>query len=67
VHQRYGDFVLLRPPVTAATILLWATPFLALAGGIAVIILRRRRAVAEATALSPEEARRLAELDRGTA
>jgi cytochrome c-type biogenesis protein CcmH len=53
--------------VTAATILLWATPFLALAGGIAVIILRRRRAVAEATALSPEEARRLAELDRGTA
>ena len=67
VHQRYGDFVLLRPPVTAATILLWATPFLALAGGIGVIILRRRRAVAEATALSPEEARRLAELDRGTA
>ena len=67
VHQRYGDFVLLRPPITAATMLLWATPFLALAGGIAVIILRRRRAVAEATALSPEEARRLAELDRGTA
>ncbi|MFO0466203.1 MAG: cytochrome c-type biogenesis protein [bacterium] len=67
VHQRYGDFVLLRPPVTAATILLWATPFLALGGGIAVILLRRRRAVAEAAALSPEEARRLAELDRGAA
>jgi cytochrome c-type biogenesis protein CcmH len=67
VHQRYGDFVLLRPPVTAATMLLWATPVLALGGGIAVIMLRRRRAMAEAAALSPEEARRLAELDRGPA
>ena len=44
VHQRYGDFVLLRPPVTAATMLLWATPILALGGGIDVIMLRRRRA-----------------------
>ena len=67
VHQRYGDFVLLRPPVTAATMLLWATPILALGGGIAVIMLRRRRALAEAAALSPEEARRLAERDRGAA
>jgi cytochrome c-type biogenesis protein CcmH len=65
--SRYGDFVLLRPPVTAATMLLWATPILALGGGIAVIMLRRRRALAEAAALSPEEARRLAELDRGAA
>ncbi len=67
VHQRYGDFVLLRPPVTAATMLLWATPILALGGGIAVIMFRRRRAMAEAAALSPEEAKRLAELDRGAA
>jgi len=67
VHDRYGDFVLLRPPVTAATMLLWATPVLALGGGIAVIMFRRRRAMAEAAALSPEEARRLAELDRGPA
>jgi len=43
VHDRYGDFVLLRPPVTAATMLLWATPILALGGGIAVIMFRRRR------------------------
>jgi cytochrome c-type biogenesis protein CcmH len=67
VHQRYGDFVLLRPPVTAATMLLWATPVLALGGGIAVIMFRRRRAMAEAAALSPDEAKRLAELDRGAA
>ena len=67
VHQRYGDFVLLRPPVTAATMLLWATPNLALGGGIAIIMFRRRRALAEAAALSPDEAKRLAELDRGAA
>jgi cytochrome c-type biogenesis protein CcmH len=67
VHQRYGDFVLLRPPVTAATMLLWATPILALGGGIAVIMLRRRRALTEAATLSPDEAKRLAELDRGAA
>lgn len=67
VHERYGDFVLLRPPLTAATALLWAMPILALGGGLVVIFLRRRRALAEAAALSPEEARRLAELDRGGA
>ena len=67
VHERYGDFVLLRPPVNAATALLWAMPLLALCGGAAMIFLRRRRALAEAAALSPEEARRLAELDRGGA
>lgn len=67
VHQRYGDFVLLRPPVTAATMLLWTTPILALGGGIAVIMLRRRRALTEAATLSPDEAKRLAELDRGAA
>lgn len=67
MHQRYGDFVLLRPPVTAATMLLWATPILALGGGIAVIMLRRRRAITEAAILSPDEAKRLAELDRGAA
>lgn len=67
VHERYGDFVLLRPPLTAATALLWAMPILALGGGLAMIFLRRRRALAEAAALSPEEAQRLAELDRGGA
>ena len=67
VHERYGDFVLLRPPLTAATALLWAMPILALGGGLVMIFLRRRRALAEAAALSPEEAQRLAELDRGGA
>jgi cytochrome c-type biogenesis protein CcmH/NrfF len=31
--QRYGDFVLYRPPVKATTLLLWAGPLLLLIGG----------------------------------
>jgi len=43
VHDRYGDFVLLRPRFTAATALLWATPAVALAGGLLLILAMRRR------------------------
>ena len=43
--ERYGDFVLLRPPVAPRTWLLWAAPALFLAGGLAaVIVVVRRRA-----------------------
>jgi cytochrome c-type biogenesis protein CcmH len=45
--ERYGDFVLLRPPVTPRTWLLWAAPALFLAGGLAVVVVVvRRRAFA---------------------
>ncbi len=45
--ERYGDFVLLRPPVTPRTWLLWAAPALFLAGGLAfVLVVVRRRAMA---------------------
>ena len=42
---RYGDFVLLRPPVRADTWLLWFGPFalLVLGGGGVALALRRRR------------------------
>lgn len=30
IVQRYGEFVLLRPPLSARTVLLWATPLLLL-------------------------------------
>jgi cytochrome c-type biogenesis protein CcmH len=62
---RYGDFVLLRPPFKAETLLLWGLPPLALAIGIAALILmaRRRKAVPTAVeALSPEEQARLSTL-----
>jgi cytochrome c-type biogenesis protein CcmH len=67
VHARYGDFVLLRPPFNLVTALLWAMPLIALGGGLAVIFLRRRRAVAavDPVPLSEAERRRLAELERG--
>ncbi len=65
LHARYGDFVLLRPPFTAGTALLWATPVLALgAGALLVLGLRRRRAAPVPQALTPAEQARLAELDR---
>jgi cytochrome c-type biogenesis protein CcmH len=43
--QRYGDFVLYRPPFKATTILLWAGPFLFLVLGVFFLFrfLRRRR------------------------
>ncbi len=66
LHTRYGDFVLLRPPFSWATAVLWATPAVALALGLLFIVSARRRA-ATATAmpapLSEEERQRLARLD----
>ena len=72
LHERYGDFVLLRPPVNAATAILWAMPAIALGGGALMILAARRRrvaqlgssrALAEPAALSPAEQARLARLD----
>ena len=45
--QRYGDFVLYRPPVKSTTTLLWYGPAALLVGGVVVLIvvLRRRSAL----------------------
>jgi cytochrome c-type biogenesis protein CcmH len=45
--QRYGDFVLYRPPVKRSTWVLWVGPFVLLVGGMVVLqrTLRRRNAV----------------------
>jgi cytochrome c-type biogenesis protein CcmH len=65
IRSRYGDFVLLRPPFEAGTVLLWIGPALILllgAVGIARYYRARGRdpgAVANAAALSPDEQRRL--------
>ena len=51
---RYGDFVLYRPPLKPATLILWGLPFVVLcAGAAAAVILMRRRA----TTLSDAERR----------
>ena len=61
VHARYGDFVLLRPPLQFDTLLLWGGPFLVLLiGGFGAWRFCRRRAALPAPApLSAEEQRRL--------
>lgn len=56
--DRYGDFVLYRPPVKPVTWLLWGGPFVLMVGGlIGLIAFLRRRKPADA-ALTPEEQRR---------
>ena len=65
IVRRYGQFVLLKPPLEPATYLLWFSPaaILLLGAAGAVVYLRRRRAAAEtAPPLSEVEAARLAEL-----
>ena len=58
--DRYGDFVLYRPPFKATTALLWLAPFLLIAGGagIFVVIVRRRRDPASAETPAPSSQRR---------
>jgi len=60
LHDRYGDFVLLRPPFSVATALLWATPALAFLFGL--VLVRRRRSAAAPAPLTAEEQARLEQL-----
>ena len=63
IRSRYGDFVLLRPPLEIGTALLWGGPaLLLLLGGIALLRFYRRPDTSPAAPLSPEEERRLAAL-----
>jgi cytochrome c-type biogenesis protein CcmH len=57
--QRYGDFVLYRPPVKPVTLLLWFGPPALLLAGLAALIfnLRRRRMQEEDASLSDAERR----------
>lgn len=50
VVARYGDFVLLRPPVNARTLALWAAPFLIVLFGAVFLWRRRNRSLAPASA-----------------
>jgi len=60
---RYGEFVLLKPPLTFANLALWAAPFaVLLIGGLLLALRLRQKTVAEP--LSPEEEARLAQLTR---
>jgi cytochrome c-type biogenesis protein CcmH len=57
--QRYGDFVLYRPPLQSNTLVLWVGPFIILALGFWVLmrVIRRRRG--DKTLLSEAERARI--------
>jgi cytochrome c-type biogenesis protein CcmH len=64
--DRYGQFVLYRPPVQPTTYLLWFGPFILLAGGLALLFryLKRRRVLIEETPLSADQEVKVQELLR---
>jgi cytochrome c-type biogenesis protein CcmH len=57
-RQRYGDFVLFRPPFDARTWALWAAPFLLAGAGVAAVIGVRRGPGAAPVDITPEESER---------
>jgi cytochrome c-type biogenesis protein CcmH len=62
IVARYGDFVLLRPPVKPSTWPMWFAPLFLLVLGAGAIVLYHRRhrpAAASPAPLSPDEQRRL--------
>lgn len=55
--DRYGDFVLYRPPVKATTWLLWFGPFLFLIAGLAALMIKLKKRTSS-TELSEAEMQR---------
>ncbi|MCJ8517294.1 cytochrome c-type biogenesis protein CcmH [Pseudorhizobium tarimense] len=64
VVSRYGEFVLLKPRLSARTIVLWTAPVvLLLIGGVVLVLMARGRLQArDPQVLTPEEQARLDEL-----
>lgn len=64
IAARYGDFVLLRPPVRPGTWLLWFGPFAAALIGFAIVAwrVRRKPALGVNPELTAEEERRLRDI-----
>jgi cytochrome c-type biogenesis protein CcmH len=60
--QRYGDFVLYRPPVKRMTWLLWFGPFVLLFAGIGFLLLKLRRRRIPDPAMSAADMQRAATL-----
>ncbi len=64
--QRYGDFVLYKPPVKATTYLLWFGPFVLLFAGTGVLYryLKKRRELIDEKPLTNDERKRAEEILR---
>ena len=57
LQDRYGDFILYNPPLSPATVLLWATPAILILVGL--LVLRRLGSRRDAVELTDEERARL--------
>lgn len=70
IVARYGEFVLLRPPLSVNTILLWFGPVVLLVGGLVLAFLyvrrlnRTPRAVAPLSAAEEDAVKRIIEDER---
>ena len=66
--QRYGDFVMYRPPFKTSTAMLWVGPFIILGIGITVLFLfirrRNKEPVPEISAADLERAEQLLKTDK---
>lgn len=62
VVERYGIFVLLKPPLLPLTWLLYASPFLALLIGGGIVLMQRRQQQVKTPPLTKAEQARLDEL-----
>ncbi|HEV2081540.1 MAG TPA: cytochrome c-type biogenesis protein [Brevundimonas sp.] len=58
--ERWGDFVLFRPPFDPGTLLLWLGPLALLLAGAGLAVARARKPAPEPTPLSPAEEAALA-------
>ncbi|AOY87242.1 cytochrome c-type biogenesis protein CcmH [Marinobacter salinus] len=62
LEARFGEFIRYKPKVEKRTILLWATPAIAVIGGLLVVagvVVRSRRGSSQAPALTAEEKARV--------
>lgn len=62
MRDRYGDFVLLKPPVQHNTYVLWFAPLAFIAVALGWFLTARRKPEASDDALSDGDAKKLAEL-----
>jgi len=66
--SRFGEFVRYKPELDSRTFLLWATPAIAVFGGLLVVagvVIRARRSERQAAGLSPEERARAEQILAG--
>lgn len=56
LRETYGDYVLLNPPVSPGTYILWGAPLVILLGGVAIMLAGRRRREEDAEAIAEDAA-----------